>query len=348
MALLLSRDYIDPATLTGYVREALADREENTFSLNRWLPNRMIDDLDYRFARGSQGLTEAATYRSWDTESPIAGRVSVQRVSGELPPISRKIRLGEYDRLRQRRLDSAIADRILSDAVAMMRSVAARIELARGEALETGSLSINENGVVATVDFGRSASHEVAPAVIWSDSSADILTDLLGWVEVYQDTNGVTPGAFITSRQVRSWMLQNAEIRALAATIVATPTIVTPEILNRALESHDLPPLYLYDAKVNVNGVATRVISEDVLIMAPAPVGADSWEDTELGATLWGTTAEALSDDFGVDQTEAPGIVAGAYSDQDPVAVWTKAAAISLPVMANPDLTLAADVGGAS
>ena len=36
--MLLSTDYINPADLTGYVRAALADREANQFSLNRFLP----------------------------------------------------------------------------------------------------------------------------------------------------------------------------------------------------------------------------------------------------------------------------------------------------------------------
>ena len=53
-------DQIDPAQLTGYAREALADREQNAFTLSRWLPSRQVDDLLYRFTRGGTGLVEAA------------------------------------------------------------------------------------------------------------------------------------------------------------------------------------------------------------------------------------------------------------------------------------------------
>src|SRR3954468_13340015 len=166
--MLLNQDFITPPELTGYVRAALADLDRNRFTLSQWLPRREIDDLVYRFTRGGEGLTDAATVRAYDAESPIGSRPGVTRITGELPPISRKIRLGEYERLRQRRDDSAIRAAILSDAERMARAVAARLEMFRGEALYRGQLQISENGVIATVDFGRAGGHTVAPGVLWS------------------------------------------------------------------------------------------------------------------------------------------------------------------------------------
>jgi hypothetical protein len=342
--MLLNQDFITPAELTGYVRAALADLDRNRFILSQWLPRVEVDDLVYRFTRGGEGLTDAATVRAYDAESPIGSRPGVTRVTGELPPISRKIRLGEYERLRQRRDNSAIRTAILSDAERMARAVAARLEMFRGEALYRGSLQISENGVIATVDFGRAAGHTVAPGTLWSTvATATPLADLLTWRDTYIATNGEAPGAVLTSTTVLGYLLRNAEIRALAATVAGTPTMVSQTALNSVLAAYGLPPIYIYDAQVRVNGVATRVIPADRVIMLPAPGTADNADSTDLGATLLGTTAESLEPEFGLSGVE-PGIVSGAYSTKDPVAVWTKAAAIGLPVLANPDLTLAADV----
>lgn len=336
---LLNQDYINPAELTGYVRAALADLDRNRFILSQWLPSRNVDDLVYRFTRGGEGLTDAATVRAYDAESPIGSRPGVTRVTGELPPISRKIRLGEYERLRQRRDNSAIRTAILSDAERMARAVAARLEMFRGEALYSGQLAINENGVVATVSFGRAGGHSVAPGTVWSTvASATPLADLITWRDTYIATNGEAPGAILTSSTVLGYMLRNAEIRALAGSTLGTPSAVSRTALDNVLSSYGLPPIYIYDAQVRVNGSATRIIPADRLIYLPAPGG-----DNDLGATLLGTTAESLEDEYGLSGVE-PGVVAGAYSTKDPVAVWTKAAAIALPVLANPDLTLAADV----
>jgi len=343
--MLLNTDLISPAELTGYVRAALADLQVNQFTLSRWLPNRDIDDLMYRFTRGGEGLTEAATLRAFDAESPIGSRPGVSRVTGELPPISRKIRLSEYDRIRNRRADADVRNAILSDAVRMARAVAARLELARGEALYSGALAINENGVQATVTFGRAAGHTVAPGTLWSTvATATPLADLITWRDTYIASNGESPGGILTSTTVLGYLLRNAEIRALAATTAGTPSIVAQTTVNAVFAAYGLPPIYLYDAQVRINGTATRVIPADRVVLLPAPGDPNDADGTDLGATLLGTTAESMEPGYGLAGEDQPGIVAGAYSTQDPVAVWTKAAAIGLPILANPDLTLAADV----
>ena len=48
-------DVIDSATLTGYVREALADIERRKGSLARYLPNREVPDISVRFVAGQAG-----------------------------------------------------------------------------------------------------------------------------------------------------------------------------------------------------------------------------------------------------------------------------------------------------
>jgi hypothetical protein len=344
--MLLNTDYILPAELTGYVREAMADQPANQFQLARWLPNRMVDDLMYRFARGTGGLTEAAEYRAYDAESPIGGRKGIQRVTGELPPISRKIRLGEYDRLRQRRDPNAlIRNGLLTDSETMSRQVAARIELARGDALVNGSVTINENGVAATADFGRSGAHSVTAATLWSDTAnAKPLEDLLSWQDTYTDTNGVPPGAIVFSRPVLGYVLRNAELRSDAATVAGTPSIITQTVLTALLQAHGLPPFYVVDERVSVVGTSTRVIPATVALLLPEPVDPNDEAGTQLGATMWGTTAESLDPSYQLAEGDEPGLVAGVYSTQDPIALWTKAAGIALPVAANPDLSFKAVV----
>lgn len=339
--MLLSTDYITPAELTGYVRAAQADQERNRFTLSEYLPSVNIDDLSYRFTKGGEGLAEAATFRSYDAESPIGSRPGVTRVQGELPPISRKIRLGEYDRLRQRKLDGEVRNAILTDAERMSQSVLARVEVARGDALVTGKVTINENGVVATVDFGRAANHTVTAAVAWTNVAATPLTNLMAWRDVYVATNGSEPGRILTSRRVLALMMRNGEMRNLVFPGANQPNLVTETAVLQALTAFGLPPITLNDSQVRVNGVATRVIPDDRLLYLPAPGTVDG---DQLGAALFGTTAESLEPDYGLAGNE-PGLVAGSYSTKDPVAVWTKAAAIALPVLANPNLTFTANVG---
>ena len=342
--MFLNTDYIEPAELTGFARAALADLDENQFTLSRWLPNTLVDDLEYRFTRGgAEGLMRAATFRAYDTEARMTKRPGVSRVSGELPPISRKIRLGEYDRLRQRKLEAKIGDQIFGDAERVVREIAARLEIARGQALVTGTVSINEDGVVASVDFGRNAAHTVtlSGTDLWSDlDDSDPVEDLLTWSETYSNNNqGREPGAIVTSKQVVSLLIRNEKVRNYIFNgQPGGPAIVTRDALQAVLTAHGLPQIYTYEAQVIPDGgSATRVIAADKVLLLPAP------GDDSAGRTLYGTPAESFEPDYGLAGEEA-GIVSGVYRSVDPVALWTHASAIALPILGDPDLTFVADV----
>lgn len=344
--MLLTENYVYPAEVTGYVRDALADFNINQFTLSRYLPDEPVDDIQYRVAAGGTGLADAATYRAYDAESPIGRRQPLSSIIGELPPLSLKARLSEYDRLRYRKVtDEKLRDALFNDAKKLTKDVAARVELARGQTLATGTTPLAELGL--TVNWGRSSAHTVTAATLWSDTSADILSDLMSWRDTYLATNGVDPGAMVVSRRIFNLMLRNQAVRNQVFPGANQPSIVTQAGINEMLGAQGLPPVDLYQAQVNVNGTATKVVPDNVLLFLPPAVsGANDTgidEDTQLGGVFWGTTAEAMDPRFNL-AGEEPGIVAGEYTEEDPISVWTKVASINLPVLANPNLSFAATV----
>lgn len=336
--MFLNDDYIEPSELTGFARAALADLAVNQFTLSRYLPDREIDDIDYRFTRGGEGLAEAATFRNYDAPSRFGSRPGAVRVSGQLPPISRQIRLGEYDRLKARKAgDDAVVNAIFDDARRMARAVAARMELARGEALVTGKVAINEGGVVATADYGRAAGHTVSAGTVWTNlAGATPLTNLVAWCDTVEASTGSRPDTFLTSRARQRNLQQNAEIINAVKGSAAGVTRVTETELNELLNSEGIPSVETYDVQVTVAGVATRPIAADRVVLIAG--------GEDVGATLWGTTAESMEDEYGIEEAEWPGIVAGVYKSPNPLAFFTNAVGIGLPVLANPDLTFCADV----
>jgi hypothetical protein len=333
-------EFATPAELTGYARAALADRPENAFGLDQWLPNHTVNDLSYRFTRGGGGLTEAATFRAYDASSDVGTRPGGARVSGELPPISRKIPLGEYERIRRRNLDTQhaeIRDALLDDGVRQARAIEARMELARGEALFTAGVSLNENNVQAAVDFGRSGSHLVTAATPWSTiATAKAYDDLQAWLDVYNTTNGRLPAYTLMSRTIYNYLRRNAQLLSMAASNGTTPAVLTKDGLSNVLSDFDIPPVVIYDAQVSVAGTPTRVTPVDKICFLP------EFGDA-VGQTLWGVPVEADDPRYGL-AGDAAGIAVGAYKTEDPQTVWTRATAIALPVVAAPDLTFVADV----
>lgn len=341
-------ELINPAELTGYARAAFEDYEVNRPSLAPFLPNSFVPDIVARIARGQGGMIDAATFRAYDAETAIGGSRPGARMTFDLPPLGKKERVSEYDQLRARNADNP--DTILSAVervtVRRVRSVIDRIEYARGQLLTTGKVTINEGGFVSEADFGRAAGHSVTAGVLWTDSTnADPLSDLDAWADTYRTENGEDPGALLMSSRVLNLMMRSQKLRALTVGGTTTvPSVVSREAVREVLSAFGLPPIVIYDRKVNLTGAAVRPIPDDRVLLLPSPADPNDPEGTDLGATFWGTTLEASDPRYGIEDADYPGIVAGTYRDDDVLGVWVRATAISMPAMANPNLSFVGDV----
>ncbi|SIN33807.1 major capsid protein [Mycobacteroides abscessus] len=339
-------DVITPAALTGYAREALADRERRKGTLAVFLPNRTTNDIVARFVKGTNGLLDAAEYRAYDAETSIGETPGAERVTIELPPLGRKVRVSEYDQLRLRGnvdADAALTG-ILKEASRLAFAISDKMEVMRGKVIDSGKAAINENGFIATADFGRGAAFTVTAATLWSDPASKPLTDLRLWRDAYVDENGDEPGVILTSRRVLNALMLSAELKALATNSAVAPGMVTETFIQSVLIDYGLPPIQVFDRRAKVAGQTVRVLPEDKLYLLPAPVAVDDEEGTDLGATVWGTTLESTEPDYEIAEVDRPGIALGTFKTRDPIGVWVHSAAIGLPTLANANLSMAAKV----
>ena len=342
-------DLIPPGELTGFSRTALADRPVNRFRLSTVLPDQFVDDLVYRYNQGGGGgLVQAASYRAWDSEPGFGSRKGLKRVTGELPPIARQMLLDEYTQLRTRGAqDQQIEDALLRDAESLVRSIDARLELARGDALVNGKVTLAEQGVEAEVDFGRKASHSVTAAVAWTNPAAEVIDEISSWVETYIDTNGAPPGQILTTNKVMQALKRNTQLLQLRFPTIADPSglRLQNEDVNQLFANEGWPAPTVYDARVQVGNTPQRVIAEGTFLLLPEPgTGLDG--STRMGATLWGTTLEAQEPEYGIEDGALPGIVVAAFKQKTtPVQVITIASAIGIPILGDPDLSFVAATG---
>jgi hypothetical protein len=80
-------------------------------------------------------------------------------------------------------------------------------------------------------------------------------------------------------------------------------------------------------------------------MLLPAPVDTNDWQGTELGATFWGQTLTSTDPDFGLEDADQPGLVAGVYrGEKPPMIAEVISDAIAMPVLANADLSFVATV----
>ncbi len=332
-------DIIDPATLTGYVREALADIEARRGSFARYLPNRETPDISVRFVAGQAGLVAEASYRAYDAEPGIGKKPGGKRVTLELPAVGQNIPVTEYDQLRTRNAsDELILQQVLNTARQVAQAVSDRVERVRSVVVRTGVATIAE--IAAADDFGRSASHTVTAGTLWSSAtSVSRLTDLQAWCDTYEATNGVQPGAIVMSRNVFRLLQSGDEFKTSLAG--GGSRRGTADQVNEIVASEGLPPIEIYSRRTS----AGLLLPANELLLLPEPVDPNDWQGTQLGATFWGQTLTSSEADWDIADTDQPGLVAGVYrNEKPPMIAEVISDAIALPVAANANLSFKATV----
>lgn len=319
------------------------------FTLNQILPDVYEDRNTIDLATITR-TNRTARFRAFDGRLHVSERDTGVTKQVKLPPLSTSLSTGELERLQLEFARSgggslnAIVNAVYNDTTNLTREVQARMEQARGDVLTDGKFTLaGEGGLFMEADYGVPAGHIVAPGTLWSNTaSATIIANITTWVNTYVATNGFRPGGMMLSTTGLNYMLQNAEIRTLAASLAGTPSIVTRNALNNVLDAFSLPPIVqVYDTLVDVDGVSTAVIPADRVIFVPPNV-------RDLGRTVWGVSATALEllnssvVDFSIE--EAPGIVAVIEKIGPPYREFVFVDAVGMPVLDNPNLLMVADV----
>lgn len=337
---------VRPDDLTTFVRNVPTQQQ---YVLGQLLPNVTISDIEIEI-RDATVTQRTAKFRAWDAPPAPGARDSFTSTRVKLPAVSQMLGQGELDRIRQRQssvrggggTDDAVIQAIYDDAENNTRSIQNRIELARGDLLSDGIVTISELGGV-TANFAVPGGHIVTAATLWSNTgSATPIADLRAWSNTYRNTNGFRPGGMVMSETVLYNLLDNTGIRQLFAANGTTPSILDQASVDALLRRYNLPPITLiYDAQVNVDGVATNILPNNKVWFIP-PAG------VPLGRTVWGltTTGQALAD-AGMQVTGGPqGIVS--VLDQDARPPYRQAVyvdATSMPVLDNPRALFIATVG---
>ncbi|WP_334152974.1 major capsid protein [Microbacterium sp.] len=330
-------DLIEPAELTGYVREALADIEARKTSLARFLPNRTVPNITVRFRQGQAGLVAEANFRAYDAAPEIGKGQGGKRVTLELPAIGHEEIVSEYDQLITRNAgDDAILNEVFGTAERVARAVSDRIERLRGVVLSTGKATIPEIG--ADDDFGRSASHTATASTLWTNTGASRLADLQAWSDIYENTNGITPGTILMSRKAFRLLAAGDEFKTNLVGGGSRPA--TADEVNAIVESAGLPTIEIYSRRT----AAGAVLNANELFLLPEAVDANAGEASQLGATFWGETLTSRDEKFNLEG-DYPGIVAGVYrGEKPPMIAEVVSDAIALPVLANANLSFKATV----
>lgn len=287
-----------------------------------------------------------AQFHGFDTESQTTFRVPIDTHNIEKGLIKVKINQSERMRALLRsgvQGDEALYDYVVNDGARLAEQVVTRTKVAKNELLATGQVTIKENNLNLTVDYGVPAANKALQLDFGDGASTDIPSQIEKIVSDASDKGAIITG-MVTSRQIVSKLRNNAAIQTAINGNVGAGALVSRAALENYLSeefginqiiTNDLT--YGASAVIGANGrpsitTARYFPKNKVTFFAGNPGG-------RLGVGLWGDSPEAdVAQLLDVSQSGvSPFVYITQWSEQDPAVLWTKASALFMPVLYNPD-----------
>lgn len=327
-----------------------------TTGFNITRPNDPIDGLfddeltdnlvaRWNYIANEYQLPQMAQFHAFDTVAQKSVRAPIDQRSIEKGLIKVKRNTSELLYELQGRgvsTEQALYDYVMEDINTLADEVVTRTKVAKNELMATGHVTINENNVQTTVDYGV-PEENISLSLDFGRGAAKSIPDQLQDLVDRAGDNGVQLSGMLCARSTLSKLRQNTEIQKAINGINMTGILVT----NNALES-------FLDSEYGIS----RIITNDLSYSTPWEEGKDGRPVTHttryfpkdkisffgtgngmrLGSGLWGIPPEEQISRFGEVGTSAvnPFVYVHQWIEDDPAVVWTKASGLFMPVLFNP------------
>ena len=285
-----------------------------------------------------------AQFHGFDTESLKTFRIPIDTHNIEKGLI--KVKINQSERLRALTRagvqgDQRLYDYVLQDGIRLADQVITRTKVAKNELLATGKVTINENDLALTVDYGVPESQTGFTLDLTID--ADIVSQIQAIIDEATD-KGVTLNGIVTSTKILTKIRNNKYLQ----TAINGTYGVGAQLSRSQVESY-------FSDEFGIN----TIITNDLTYGSGAIIGADgrpsitqnkyfpqnkvtffaSNPGGKLGTGLWGDSPEAdASGFFDVSgSTVSPYVYIMQWMETDPAVLWTKASGLFMPVLYNPN-----------
>lgn len=299
-------------------------------------PDIKTENLEAEYERLSEGmeLPTAAMVHAFDTEAAIGVRPSFEKITVEKLLIKEKINQSERlaHLLNRGVRESRLVDYVYDDMNNLANSVKTRTEIAKMEVMATGKMTIKENNLDMTIDYGVNKFKNLSG---WEDPTHDIISDLEEMAGLAKNA-GYAVNGLLTSDKILGYMRRNEGI-ANAVNGVSGARVVTKSqveaLLNELFGITSVTTnesAYGVPTKNNKGRTAKRFFPEDKITLYQSGVNG------RVGSGLWGVTPEEERQGAFTDLNMKQFITISQWATPDPVAEWTKASGLFIPVLPNP------------
>jgi hypothetical protein len=339
--------------------------KEDWLDVGTQVPTRQNDPIDSLFGdektdnlvakwesiAAEYSIPVMAQFHGFDTEAQKTFRIPIDSHNIEKGLI--KVKINQSERLRALTRagvtgDQKLYEYVLHDGIRLADQVITRTKVAKNELLATGKVTIKENNLDLTVDYGVPAEQTAYEIDVTQD--ADVASQIQEILDAATDA-GVTINGMVTSKKVLTKLRNNNYLQTAINGNVGAGAMLRKNQLDDffsdefgidTIITNDLN--YGASATIGANNrpviTQARYYTQDkITFIASNPGG-------KLGVGLWGDAPEADAARFYDVSGSAvsPYVYIMQWMETDPTVLWTKASALFIPVLYNPNSLFIASV----
>lgn len=285
-----------------------------------------------------------AHFHGFDTEANTTFRIPVDTHNIEKGLIKVKINQSERMRelLRSGIAESEMFDYVINDGRRLAEQVITRSKVAKNELMATGAVTINENNLNLTVDYGVPADQTSFTLDFSDDAQKDIPSQIQDIIDA-ATAKGITLTGMLTSKNVITKLRNNAAVQKAINGNVGAGALVRRTALEAYLsEEFGIETIITNDLTYGASGAIGDDGRPVITSARYFPVDKVSFFATNpggrMGAGLWGNPPEVDAGNFMTVNAsgESPYVFVSQWMENDPAVLWTKASALFMPVLYNP------------
>lgn len=296
-------------------------------------PNTKEIGVRLDWIKGAKNQPIGLRLSAYDSKSIRRDRKGFEKYATEMPFFKESMYIDEELRknlntmlqTNNEELVNQILTRIFDDEIQLINASYVTLERMRMEALTTGAITLASNGQAYSYDYGLEEGQKKTVAKSWSDESADIIGDIVNYVEEMKAKGIAITRAVCNSSVAKLFRTNTAIKNAVYVFANGTVNVTTARALDYIYNETGVS-IYVYDnVYVNEDGDAVKYVPDDTMVLLP---------DGQLGQTHLGVTPE--ESDLMNSLTAEVSLVNGAiavttHKEHDPVTVETKVSMVALP-----------------
>ena len=285
-----------------------------------------------------------AQFHAFDVETQKTLRIPIDSHNVEKGLV--KVKIDQSERLRALigrgvNAENRLREKVLNDAFNLAEEVFTRTKVAKNEMIYSGKVTIKENGLDLTVDYGVPQANLQKTLDFGAGASAPIDEQLLAITEEASGKGTPINGIYTSSAMIAKLRKDASIQKAINGGLMVGQLVRRADLEAYLADEFGISRVLVndlhYSLPLTMGSNGRPVVSDRRFYPADkiSFIGGNGY----IGTGIWGDTPSVTAQKFtNAEASEvSPFVFVDQYCEDDPKIVWTRAEGLFMPVLYNPN-----------